>query len=153
MQNSIYPDQNSYPYGQFPFQYTKAGQAKLKEELLKGENLFPDAVTTMDHSNENTASNPTQSDNPVNTQSTSSKNNLLTSLMPLLTTMNNPKSNMNDMLKLLSPYVNQSGLPVTDLIKLMSQMQNTSSKEESHSKSQSSVSSTTCNIDNYEKVK
>ena len=73
--------------------------------------------------------------------------------MPLLTTMNNPKSNMNDMLKLLSPYVNQSGLPVTDLIKLMSQMQNTSSKEESHSKSQSSVSSTTCNIDNYEKVK
>lgn len=148
MQNNIYPNMTGDPHGQFPFEYTKQGQHELQERLKNGSNPYPNQEQTVNiASNQNSPS----FDQPVSTQNTQKSSNMLTSLMPLLTTMNNPNANMNDMLKLFAPYVNQSGLPVTDLIKLMSQMSQ-NPKMQQDQKNNPPLSSTTCHIDQYDRV-
>lgn len=148
MQNNIYPNMTSNPSYQFPFEHTKQGQQQLKERMKNGSNPYPNQDQMV-----NISSSPssTSFDQPVQTQNTQKNGNMLSSLMPLLSTMNNPNANMNDMLKLFAPYVNQSGLPVTDLIKLMNQMsQNT--KSQSDQKNNTPITSTTCHIDQYDRV-
>lgn len=147
MQSNIYPNMTDNPYDGFPFEYTKQGQQELQEKRTRGEILFPNQEQTVGISSvqENTYNGQ------VNSQSTPKNGNMLSNLMPLLTTMNNPNANMNDMLKLVAPYINQSGLPVTDLIKLMSQMSQNQAKKQDQS-SPKTFSSTTCNIDGYDKV-
>ncbi len=136
---NLFPNDHPYdPYEDFPFRYTKQGQAELREKIKSGE-----------HFEQN---NPVEMlEQPKEEPKKEKNTNMLQSLLPLLTTLNNPNTNLNDILKLMGPYLNQSGVPVTDMIKLMNQI-NQNKNVVTENKNTATPTSSVCNIDRYEKV-
>lgn len=147
MQQKNLDNQLGYPYGEFPKQYTKAGQEELKEKIKKGmyngynpypqnhyndfnalNNIYPNSTYTMQNENNN------QQQHQHNRPGLD-----FNALMPLL--QNIFPNNSSEMIKNLLPILsNRGNLTPNDILNLL--QRNVKKSDESTQK----------NIDDYKKV-
>jgi len=108
--NEFVTNSLDYPYGMFPYNYTKSGQKQLKEKM---EEVSTQSVTTL-------------------SQPEPQKSGLdISKLLPLFSIMNNKKSlSQADMLKLFLPLLTGKEIDISELMKSMESPQDVMEAED-----------------------
>jgi hypothetical protein len=140
--NKKNPSSYSYPYGDFPYNYTIEGQKKLRDSIIKTNtyNFYQDENELPQNENQNTSQ--------INNNNNINQNNI-NQLLPLITgLLSNKSQKNNNLFNSILPLLSGGNIDLSNIIK---QTQNTVKVENTQSENILPESDYR-NIESYQKV-